>query len=72
MQPEMTPPQEQQGEAKQVVTKAPSCHKTTLYDVMAALQSVVEPDEDDLVVEIVVRWLRTWRMTRVGNTTVAA
>jgi hypothetical protein len=38
---------------------------------MAALQSVVEPDEDDLVVEVVMRWRRTGRITLVGNATVA-
>jgi hypothetical protein len=29
------------------------------YDVMAALQTVVESDEDDLVVAVMVDWLRS-------------
>ena len=32
---------------------------TTLYDVLAALQTVVEPEEDDVVVAIVAAWLRS-------------
>jgi len=36
---------------------------TTLYEVMTALQSAAEPDADDLVVDIVMRWLRSGRLT---------
>jgi hypothetical protein len=43
-----------------------------LYDVLAALQSVVEPQADDLVVAIVERWLRTGRITFTHDATVAA
>jgi len=39
---------------------------------MAALQSDGEPNTDDLIVEIVARWLRTGRITFVSDATVAA
>ena len=42
-------------------TVAPTRVTTTLYDVIAALQSVVEPEEDDVVVAIVAAWLRSGR-----------
>ncbi len=45
---------------------------TSLYDVIATLQTVVEPDEDDLVVAVVVHWLCTKRLAAVGDATVAA
>jgi hypothetical protein len=45
---------------------------TTLYDVMAALQSVVEPEEDDVVVAIVAAWLRSGRLRVPENATIAA
>lgn len=67
-----TPRRGRKGEVTQGAAKAPRHLATTLYDVMAALQSVVEPDEDDLVVEVVMRWRRTGRITLVGNATVAA
>ena len=51
---------------------APIGLKTALYDVMAVLQSGIEPDEVDLVVAIVVRWLRTGRITLVRAATAAA
>lgn len=35
---------------------------TTLYDVIAALQSVVAPEDDALVVTIVAAWLRSGRL----------
>jgi hypothetical protein len=46
--------------------------RTTLYDVEAALQTVVKSDEDDLVVAVVVPWLRSRRITFVRDVTVAA
>jgi hypothetical protein len=49
-----------------------SACQTTLLDVMATLQTVVKPAEDDLVVAIVVRWLRSGRITFLGNMTEAA
>ena len=67
-----TPQQGQIIEAGQMTAEAPVCLTTTLYDVIAALQSVVEPDEDGLVVAVVEHWLRTGRITRVGDATVAA
>jgi hypothetical protein len=35
---------------------------TTLYDVIAALQTVVAPEDDALVVTIVAAWLRSGRL----------
>ena len=72
MNPVMTPRQGRKGEASQVAAKAPTWLKTTLYDNIAALQSGVEPAEDDLVVAIVVRCLRTRRLTLVGDVPAAA
>lgn len=45
----------------------PTCLTTTLYDLMTTLHTVVEPDEDALVVAIVERWLRTGRITFLGG-----
>jgi hypothetical protein len=45
---------------------------TTLYDVMAALQTVVEPEEDDVVVAIVAAWLRSGRLRVPEDATIAA
>jgi hypothetical protein len=55
-----------------MAAKAPAGLKTTLYDVIAALQSGVEPAEDDWVVAIVVRRPRTRRLTLVGDVPAAA
>jgi hypothetical protein len=62
----------QTAEADLTEAEAPARLTTTLYDAMAALQTVVEPDEDDLVVAVIVRWLRSRRFTFVGDGTVAA
>jgi hypothetical protein len=51
---------------------APTRVTTTLYDVMAALQSVVEPEEDDVVVAIVAAWLRSGRLRVPEDATIAA
>ena len=59
-------------EARLTAADAPARHTTTLYDVIAALSSLVAPDEDDLVVAVVVRWLRTGRIALVGDVTLAA
>ena len=72
MNPVMTPRQGRRGEASQVAANAPTCLQTTLYDTIAALQGAVEPAEDDLVVAIVVRWLRTRRLTLVGDVPASA
>ena len=72
MHPVMTPRQGRKGEASQVAAKAPTCLKTTLYDMIAALQSGVEPAEDDWGGAIVVGCLRTRRLTLVGDVPVAA
>jgi hypothetical protein len=70
--PAMTLHQGRKDSARQMAAAAPIGPKTTLYDVMAVLQSGVEPDEVDLVVAIVVRWLRTGRITLVRAATAAA
>lgn len=44
----------------------------TLYDVLAALQTVVEPEEDDVVVAIVAAWLRSGRLPFPEDVTIAA
>ena len=45
----------------------PTFLTTTLYDLMTALQAVVAADEDALVVALVAFWLRTGRITWLGN-----
>ena len=52
--------------------EAPTRVTTTLYDVIAALQSVVEPEEDAVVVAIVAAWLRSGRLRLPEDTTIAA
>lgn len=53
------------------VTKAagPFGTTTTLYDVIAAMQATIGPDEDALVVATVDRLLRTGRIAFVGHMT---
>jgi hypothetical protein len=68
----VVPQQGQLVEAGRVTAEAPARLTTTLYDVIAVLQSVAEPDEDGPVVAVVEHWLRTRRITRVGGATVAA
>ena len=51
---------------------APTRVTTTLYDVIAALQSVVEPEEDDVVVAIVAAWLRSGRLRVPEDAPIAA
>jgi hypothetical protein len=48
MNPVMTPRQGRKGEARPVAADAPPGLNTTLYNVMATLQTVVEPGEDNL------------------------
>jgi hypothetical protein len=50
-----------QGEA------APSCLTTTLYDVIAAIQDELSPDDDELVVATVVHLLQSGRLTWLGK-----
>ncbi len=52
--------------------EAPTRVTTTLYDVLAALQTVVEPEEDDVVVAIVAAWLRSGRLRFPEDVTIAA
>ena len=52
--------------------EAPTRVTTTLYDVIAALQSVVEPEEDAVVVAIVAAWLRSGRLRWPEDATIAA
>ena len=51
---------------------APTRVTTTLYDVMAALQTVVEPEDDALVVAIVAAWLCSGRLRVLEDATIAA
>jgi hypothetical protein len=52
--------------------KAPTRVTTTLYDVIAALQTVVEPEDDALVVAIVTEWFRSGRLRVLEDATIAA
>jgi hypothetical protein len=52
--------------------KAPTRVTTTLYDVLAALQTVVEPEDDALVVAIVTAWCRSGRLRVLKDATIAA
>jgi hypothetical protein len=45
---------------------------TTLYDVLTALQSLVELEEDDVVVAIVAAWLRAGRLRVLEDVIIAA
>jgi hypothetical protein len=72
MTPVVTPRQGQTGEAGLTAAEAPSCPRATPYDLMTALQTVVDPHEDDLVVAIVVQWQRSGRITLVSEGMVAA
>ena len=53
------------GTTSRLRAVTPSCLTTTLYDLITALQEVVGPDDDALVVATVVHLLRsgwlTWR-----------
>jgi len=50
----------------------PTLVTTTLYDVFMALQTLVEPEEDDVVVAIVAEWLRSGRLRFLEDVTIAA
>jgi hypothetical protein len=52
--------------------EAPTRVTTTLYDVMAALQTVVEPEDNALVVAIVTAWFRSGRLRVLEDATIAA
>ena len=52
--------------------EAPTRVTTTLYDVIAALQSVVEPEEEAVVVAVVAAWLRSGRLRLPEDATIAA
>ena len=47
--------------------ETPSCLTTTLYDLIAALQDIVGPDEDAMVMATVVHLLRAGRLTWCGG-----
>ena len=57
---------------ERILAALPPAGTTTLYDVIAALQAVVEPSEDALVVAIVDEWLRSGRLRFVEAVTIAA
>lgn len=50
----------------------PAVETTTLYDVMAALQTVVGPEGDDIIVAVVAEWLQSGRLRFIQNGTIAA
>ena len=52
--------------------EAPTRVTTTLYDVMAALQTVVEPEDDALVAAIVTAWFRSGCLSVLEDATIAA
>jgi hypothetical protein len=72
MNPVVKPCKAETAEVGLTAAEAPAYLMTTLYDVMAVLHTIVEPDADDLVVAVVVRWLRCGRLTFVRDVTVAA
>ena len=51
---------------------APAAVTTTLYDVMAALQTAVGPEDDAVIVAVVTSWLQSGRLRFVQDGTVAA
>jgi hypothetical protein len=48
--------------------ETPTRITTTLYELIAALQNVVDPDADALVVATVMHLLRSGQLTFVGKT----
>jgi hypothetical protein len=52
----------------QVSEKKRTTIKTTLYDLIAAMQATTEPEEDDVVVGAVVHLLRSGRIRFLGDT----
>ena len=52
--------------------EAPTRITTTLYDVLVALQTVVEPEKDAVVVAMVAAWLRSGRLRFPEDVTSAA
>ena len=41
--------------------------RTTLYDLVATINEVIGPDEEDLVPAVVAHLLRTYRVTGLGD-----
>jgi hypothetical protein len=57
-----------------LTTARPSCSpalpiRTTLYDLIAAINEVIGPDEEELVPAVVAHLLRTYRVTGLGDLT---
>lgn len=55
-----------------LTTARPSCSpplpiRTTLYDLIVAINEVIGPDEEDLVPAVVAHLLRTHRVTGLGD-----
>ena len=55
-----------------LTTARPSCSpslpiRTTLYDLIVAINEVIGPDEEDLVPAVVAHLLRTYRVTGLGD-----
>lgn len=50
---------------------APNTVITTLYDVMATLQTVTAPEDDEVVVAGVAEWLRSGHLRFVRHASIA-
>jgi hypothetical protein len=55
------------GETGRQREATPSCLTTTLYDLITAIQAVVNPEDDALVVATVVHLVRSGRLTWRGK-----
>ena len=55
------------GETGRQREATPSCLTTTLYDLITAIQAVVNPEDDALVVATVVHLVRSGRLTWRGQ-----
>jgi hypothetical protein len=56
----------------QMAAAGPTQLNTTLYDVISGLQAALEPDKDNLVVAVIVHWLRSGRLTLARSLTAAS
>ena len=66
MQTVMMPSKVEGGETGAQAVATPTCPVTTLYDLIAAIQDVVGPEDDALVVATVVHLLRSRQLTRMS------
>ena len=52
---------------EEVTTTTSTRVTTTLYDLMAAMQTAVEPEDDACIVALITHWMRTGRLTFLGD-----